>query len=220
MISTPKAVSRSSTSVSPSCARRLRRRWGRRNDPDHDPTGRGDGHGSVHEPRAGPRQGGRPPQRHLLHRGRPLSDGHRTAALLRFDTDRDHHRDRAIGSRSPSPSSARRRRPSSSGSSASAWKRTPSRRYQSARELAVDLDNLKRDTESGVTVTAPEPRRARPGPRSAGMSGRRCGHCRRRLRVHSLRPVDDTRATPSSRSPCCRSKTAPATPSPSISATV
>jgi len=33
-----------------------------------------------------------------------------------------------------------------------------SRRYQSARELAVDLDNLKRDTESGVTVMAPERR--------------------------------------------------------------
>jgi serine/threonine protein kinase/tetratricopeptide (TPR) repeat protein len=33
-----------------------------------------------------------------------------------------------------------------------------SRRYQSAREVAVDLDNLKRDTESGVTVMAPERR--------------------------------------------------------------
>jgi serine/threonine protein kinase/tetratricopeptide (TPR) repeat protein len=33
-----------------------------------------------------------------------------------------------------------------------------SRRFQSARELAVDLDNLKRDTESGVTVTAFERR--------------------------------------------------------------
>jgi len=32
----------------------------------------------------------------------------------------------------------------------------PRRRYQSARELAVDLDNLKRDTDSGVVVpTAP-----------------------------------------------------------------
>jgi serine/threonine-protein kinase len=29
------------------------------------------------------------------------------------------------------------------------------RRYQSARELAVDLSNLKRDTESGVTATIP-----------------------------------------------------------------
>ena len=42
-----------------------------------------------------------------------------------------------------------------------------SRRYQSARELAVDLDNLKRDTESGVTVMAPE-RRA---PSRAAMVG-------------------------------------------------
>jgi serine/threonine protein kinase/tetratricopeptide (TPR) repeat protein len=31
----------------------------------------------------------------------------------------------------------------------------PRRRYQSARELAVDLDNLKRDTESGVAVLKP-----------------------------------------------------------------
>ncbi len=42
-----------------------------------------------------------------------------------------------------------------------------SRRYQSARELAVDLDNLKRDTESGVTVMALE-RRA---PSRAAMVG-------------------------------------------------
>ena len=42
-----------------------------------------------------------------------------------------------------------------------------SRRYQSARELAVDLDNLKRDTESGVTVMSPE-RRA---PSRAAMVG-------------------------------------------------
>jgi serine/threonine-protein kinase len=33
-----------------------------------------------------------------------------------------------------------------------------SRRFQSTRELAVDLDNLKRDTESGVTVTVPKRR--------------------------------------------------------------
>jgi serine/threonine protein kinase/tetratricopeptide (TPR) repeat protein len=33
-----------------------------------------------------------------------------------------------------------------------------SRRFQSARELAVDLENLKRDTESGITVTAPNRR--------------------------------------------------------------
>ena len=32
------------------------------------------------------------------------------------------------------------------------------RRYQSARELAVDLDNLKRDTESGVTAVTPSRR--------------------------------------------------------------
>ncbi len=31
----------------------------------------------------------------------------------------------------------------------------PARRYQSARELAVDLSNLKRDSESGVTATVP-----------------------------------------------------------------
>ena len=42
-----------------------------------------------------------------------------------------------------------------------------SSRFQSARELAVDLDNLKRDTESGVTVMAPE-RRA---PSRAAMVG-------------------------------------------------
>ena len=42
-----------------------------------------------------------------------------------------------------------------------------SRRYQSARELAVDLDNLKRDTESGVTVMAPKQR----APSRAAMVG-------------------------------------------------
>ena len=43
----------------------------------------------------------------------------------------------------------------------------PARRYQSARELAVDLDNLKRDTESGVTVIAP----ARQAPSRAAIIG-------------------------------------------------
>ncbi|HET7712193.1 MAG TPA: protein kinase, partial [Thermoanaerobaculia bacterium] len=37
----------------------------------------------------------------------------------------------------------------------------PSRRYQSARELIVDLKNLKRDTTSGEVRRTPEPRRAR-----------------------------------------------------------
>ncbi|MBD3856980.1 MAG: protein kinase, partial [Acidobacteria bacterium] len=43
----------------------------------------------------------------------------------------------------------------------------PSRRYQSARELEVDLSNLKRDSESGVTVTAP----ARSAPSRAAILG-------------------------------------------------
>jgi serine/threonine protein kinase/Tfp pilus assembly protein PilF len=38
----------------------------------------------------------------------------------------------------------------------------PARRYQSARELAVDLDNLKRDTESGVPVVTGPVQTARP----------------------------------------------------------
>ena len=42
-----------------------------------------------------------------------------------------------------------------------------SRRYQSARELEVDLSNLKRDSESGVTVTAP----ARSAPSRAAILG-------------------------------------------------
>jgi serine/threonine protein kinase/tetratricopeptide (TPR) repeat protein len=42
-----------------------------------------------------------------------------------------------------------------------------SRRFQSASELAVDLDNLKRDTESGVTVTAP----SRRAPSRTGIAG-------------------------------------------------
>ena len=37
----------------------------------------------------------------------------------------------------------------------------PGRRYQSARELAVDLENLKRDTESGAVATVPQ-KNARP----------------------------------------------------------
>jgi TolB-like protein/Tfp pilus assembly protein PilF len=37
----------------------------------------------------------------------------------------------------------------------------PARRYQSARELAVDLANLKRDTESGVTLPAARVRSSR-----------------------------------------------------------
>ena len=41
-----------------------------------------------------------------------------------------------------------------------------SRRYQSARELAVDLDNLKRDTESGVPVMATSVHAPRPWARN------------------------------------------------------
>ncbi|MCW8985632.1 MAG: tetratricopeptide repeat-containing serine/threonine-protein kinase, partial [Thermoanaerobaculales bacterium] len=43
----------------------------------------------------------------------------------------------------------------------------PARRYQSARELVVDLDNLKRDTESGVTLSAT----VRPAPYRAAIIG-------------------------------------------------
>jgi serine/threonine protein kinase/Tfp pilus assembly protein PilF len=41
------------------------------------------------------------------------------------------------------------------------------RRYQSARELAVDLQNLKRDTETGVTVVSP----SRPAPTRTAIIG-------------------------------------------------
>jgi TolB-like protein/Tfp pilus assembly protein PilF/predicted Ser/Thr protein kinase len=38
----------------------------------------------------------------------------------------------------------------------------PARRYQSARELAVDLNNLKRDTDSGVAVVTGQVRASKP----------------------------------------------------------
>ena len=93
--------------------------------------------------------------------------------------------------------------------------KNPEDRYQSGKELLIDLRNLKRDSESGAVVAAV------PTARGGAITGQRL---QVECSCYLQRRADSTgsRATPnkSTRSPFSRSRTEVRIPTPSTSATV
>ena len=137
------------------------------------------GHGRLHVARAGRGPARRPALRHLLLRRDPLRDAVRPARVPRRLRRRDDDRDPEGGPAGPLAARTRTSRPRLERIVRHCLEKNPEERFQSARDLAFDLEALSGQSALAV-LAAPEPRR--PGP-MAEARGRRPGRGPDRGRV-------------------------------------